>query len=63
MAGDSVSISRPVIATLLAAAQAWERTIGPRQMVGREAEAMWRLGQAITEAECVLTQGGQDGRS
>lgn len=55
MAGDSVCISRPVVAALLAAAQAWERTIGPIQTVGPEAEAMWRLGQTITEAERVLT--------
>lgn len=63
MPDGTVIISRDTVAALLAAAQAWERATGHLQVVGRQAEAVWRLGQAITEAERVLTADVQDGRS
>ena len=63
MADGTVIISRDTAAALLAAAQAWERATAGLHVVGRQAEAVWRLGQAITEAERVLTQDDQGGRS
>lgn len=63
MPDGTVIISRDTVAALLAAAQAWERATVHLQVVGRQAEAVWRLGQAITEAERVLTRDGQGGRS